>query len=59
MLCFITAAAEKPASHKYEVANGIKICRALNAKRIYAGYKLATSLQCQNDALVGNVWLKA
>jgi len=35
ILCFITATAEKPASHKYEVANGIKIRRASsNAKRI-------------------------
>jgi len=33
ILCFITAIAEKPASHKYEVAIGIKILKAsLDAK---------------------------
>jgi len=41
----------KTVLHKYEVANGIMVRRtSLDAKWISAGYKLATPLQCHNNA---------
>jgi len=54
-LLFITATAENPASHKYEVENGLKIRRAFSHIR---GYSFFIEIQNFVNSILVNFYFK-